>query len=471
MSPRLRNLTWIFVEKFGLIALSACSFLVCALFVAPAEWGRGVMVVAIVEFFGMVYGKAIEDPLVRQAQPGAGALRSAFWLGGLVSLVTALLLCAGGWWYQPEPWLLLLLGYGGLKLVASVMARPLLALLRRDKQFKAIAQRTLGGKLAGAAVGIAVAIIFESGAAIVAQAATMDLVALAVLLRSRPDWLFGALDGRAFVALVGEGGPAAIRALYKAAFSRGTPLVLGLAAGPATVGYFAFAQRLLNLPYEAVTSGLTNYALPVIADRLHRGAEVVRFSTMLSQATFAVMLPLFLTAGLVGGPLIPLIFGAQWLPAVVPFQVIAVTAALGGAVLYVPVIMLCYGRASIGLLADFLNTAATLAAIWFLGHQFGALGAALALLLRLLVDAAIQFWCLAHLRLFPLPAMARDYLATLFGVLPLLAGAGLLYGGAVTGLVQQLALGLGCGMLSVAMIALCSRGSVVSLRSLVTGEG
>jgi O-antigen/teichoic acid export membrane protein len=183
------------------------------------------------------------------------------------------------------------------------------------------------------------------------------------------------------------------------------------------------------------------------------------------------MLPLFLTAGLVGEPLIPLIFGPQWLPAVVPFQVIAVTAALGGAVLYVPVIMLCYGRASIGLLADFLNTAATLTAIWFLGQQFGALGAALALLLRLLVDAAIQFWCLAHLHLFPLPAMARDYLATLFGVLPLLAGAGLLYGGAVTGLVQQLALGLGCGMLSVVMIALCSRSSVVSLRSLVTGEG
>ncbi|GAB3015005.1 oligosaccharide flippase family protein [Bowmanella dokdonensis] len=409
MRHRVINLSWIFFEKFGLIGISVCSFLLYALLLGPSQFGLGVLALTLAETFGVVYCSLLEDPLVRRRDDMSKSAASVFWLGGALSLVTSVVLVGAIWLASDDGLFVALVAFACLKLLASVMARPLVAMLRRERNFKALANRTLAGKVLGALAGIGAALGGAGAWAIVLQAVVMDCFALLWLLRGRWQHVWGPVSWPVFLSIAKEGSSIALKMLSRGMLVRGMTLLLGATTSTTVVGYFSFANRLIDLPRQALSEGLLSYALPAIARRANEGHQVGRFVSDLSVYTALLMVPLFVGALAVGPDIIRYAFDEKWHAAIVLFQILALLAALRSLVLYVPATLAAMGQARIGVGADICLSLLSLGLVWWLSPALGAMAAVLALTVHTTLDLGFKCYQISRVTQLDYQRLAYDY--------------------------------------------------------------
>lgn len=409
MRHRLVNLAWIFYEKFSLIGLSIGSFMVFALLLGPEQFGLGVLAVTLVEAIGIIYCSIIEDPLVRRTRCSKSLYASVFCFGGLLALGSATMLVAGSLLFGASELFIGLVALAGVKLVATVLSRPFVADLRRKRNFKSLANRTLAGKLIGTTVGILAALWGAGAWAVVLQAVMMETVSLILLLYWHHDLVSSKADIHRFGLIFRAGLPLGVKMFSRGMLVRAITLVLGMVSDATTVGYFAFANRLVDLPRLALSDGLLSYALPAIAKRANQGPDVGRFVSSISLSTTTLLAPLFLGAMVLGGDLIHLLFDAKWQLAITPFQCLCLLAALRCLVLYVPATLIALGKARWGMEADLLLLLGALLITWLYGSEWGAMAAVAAMALQLSGDLLIKLYQLHKLFSPRWQPVLRDY--------------------------------------------------------------
>ncbi|CAI8977501.1 Polysaccharide biosynthesis protein [Pseudomonas sp. IT-347P] len=387
---RLVTLTWIFTEKFGLIFLSMITFVVYAKLLSPVELGVGTVIIAIIELIGLVYSSVLEDPLVRLERLEDKHISTAYWAAVLVSLATIVVISGAVLLYTSDPLLRWMTAVASVKILFTMMARVYVAQMRRSSNFKALASRTLLGKVVGGVGGIAVALWGLGAWAVIAQALIMEFVSIVVLMRADPRRIAFYIDRPFLRELLKAGTPVAINSLSSQTLQRGVNVVLGMAAGASAVGMFNMAMRIIELPRTAIYNGLLSYALPAFA---RRSAEPARLLGIIGDSTAVsgfLLTPLFIGLALTASDLILLIFGAKWAEAIPLLQVLACTAAIGNTAMYATTALVAVNRSHLTIKAEVLTTALALALVYVLGQRYGAMAAAAALLARMLLITPLQ---------------------------------------------------------------------------------
>jgi O-antigen/teichoic acid export membrane protein len=277
-----------------------------------------------------------------------------------------------------------------VKILFTMMARVYVAEMRRSGNFRALASRTLLGKVCGGVGGIAVALWGLGAWAVIAQAVIMEFVSIIVLMRAEPRRIAFYIDGPFLRELLKAGAPVAINALSSQTLQRGVNVVLGMTAGTNAVGMFNMAMRIIDLPRTAIYHGLMSYALPVFA---RRSGDPSRLLAIISDSTAVsgfLLTPLFIGIALTAHDLILLIFGAKWTEAIPLLQVLACTAAIGNTAMYATTALVAVNRSHLTIKAEVATTVLALALVYSFGNLYGGMAAALALLARMLLITPLQ---------------------------------------------------------------------------------
>jgi O-antigen/teichoic acid export membrane protein len=328
---RERPWFWSIAQQVGRQGTNYVVFLVLALLLTPENFGivsLGASWIAATSVFAELgFGAA----LVQRKDVTPGHLSTTFAINtGLgIALTAAGVVLAGP--------LARLFGVPGARSVFQVLSIGFLlntvsltqvALAQRDFRFRDLALRDIGASLAGGVVGIAMALLGFGVWSLVAQTIITALVGAVVLWRLS-TWRPRLAD--VSLASARELWDYSSRVfgfnLFKYFSQNLDKLLIGYLAGPATLGRYTFAYRVVVYPVATVSGALGNYFF-VSFSRMQEDLERVRksyFKTGRVQA--ALFLPALAAVAAAAPSAVPLVFGVQWSPAIPFVQVFCLVAA------------------------------------------------------------------------------------------------------------------------------------------------
>lgn len=326
------NVFWSGLEASAAAGLAFASAFLIARLVGPGEVGIGAAAVAVHVLLWVVVNALFADAIVQRASLDDPALTAAFWASTAVGAGASLLQLGAG------PLLGHVLGDARLKLMALPLALPfplvgaagaLQGLLTRQRNYRALAGRTLIGQGLGTLTGITAALAGAGAWALVLQQSVNATTgALALLLRAgwrprgRPHWP----AARQMLAL---GLPLTASTLVQLGRYRLFALLIGATAGAAPLGQVHMAFRLVDTVRELTFTALWRLMLPPMVARQQDLAALRAVLDRCLGLAALIMLPLLGAMAVTVGPLIALLLGPVWAPAeAAALPLIALTAWL-----------------------------------------------------------------------------------------------------------------------------------------------
>jgi PST family polysaccharide transporter len=202
------------------------------------------------------------------------------------------------------------------------------ALLRRDMKFAALA----AGTVVDATVKLATAVSLAwngYGVWSLVYAELVGGVAAKIVLIYASGWRPGLGATRlAFRELFGFGMGVSLRDTFTYIAENIDNFVAGKLLGPASLGLYEKAYNLMDLPVKELSARMTGVLFPAfsrIQDEAGRLKAALR-KTLLTLSLAAY--PIFGTLGALAPAVIQVMYGAKWLGAVLPFQILCLAGPL-----------------------------------------------------------------------------------------------------------------------------------------------
>jgi PST family polysaccharide transporter len=338
---------WAMLESGGLSVLSLAVLFIIARILGPTDLGLAALALGLVQMLAIVPETLVHDALVQRPDLDDDHLNTAFW----TCLAIGLAFAAGCWFGAPllarlfdSPGLAPLVSCAALSLVFSGAGSVAIAVLRRNFLFKALALRSLYGRLFGAIVAIAL-VLFGFGVwSLIVQYLIQTAVNVLFVWHSTP-WRPRA---RFSPARLGE-------LLSFGVLSMGTRIVwlsstklftilVGYFLGVTAVGYLNVAQRVVDTLHDMLAGAAYNLALPIFSRRQDDRPALARTFHAATEFAGLTIAPVFGGVAICAEPIIRLFVGDEWLAAVPVVQALAVAAMLEFPFLFADAAMTALGR-------------------------------------------------------------------------------------------------------------------------------
>ncbi len=325
------GILWAAAETWGQWSVGLAIFWIMAWLLGPEAWGLvGLATMWTVVAESLLTTGGWAEALVQRDRVEPGHVTAVLWwllvlaLAGMVICVVAAPFMARLW---DQPSLAPLTLAVSLTLPLRAVSAVPIAMLRRELRFRPLALRSflsvagagvLGVLAALAGWGVWSLVLYQVAAA--AIEAIVLWLTYPIPLARWPSWphlreldRYGYYSSGDRVLLVLD--TVALRAL------------VGWIGGVEQVGGFVFARSLLALGTQLLLHPMTRVALPVFAQLQAQPVALAQTLRRLSVVSCAIALPAFAGLALVARDLVPLLFGASWLPTVPLLQLLAVAAA------------------------------------------------------------------------------------------------------------------------------------------------
>lgn len=312
-----QSFAWAVVMTWGQRSIASGFTYVLAAILGPREFGLVALGLAFVELVQVVVEQGISTALIQRERLEDEHLDSAFWL----SLAWCLLLAgatvaASGWWARANdaPELQgVIVALSASVVIVGLMIVPL-SLLQRQLRFRELAACWNVGALAGGASGLALALVGAGVWAFVVQQVVMDAVALLgmwTVTRWLPRPLFSRRHSR---ELLGFSVSVFAANLGGFANRRADTLLMGLFFGPAAVGLYRLADRVVELVLELTMRPVGLIALPHFSRFKDDPARLRATVEKCLRLTLVIAVPALLVVAATSEFLLALL-GDEWVPA------------------------------------------------------------------------------------------------------------------------------------------------------------
>ncbi len=327
---------WSGLEAVAAACLAFASAFIVARLIGPAEVGIAAAAVSVHVLLWVTVNALFADAIVQRANLNDSTMASAFWASTVVGVLASAIQLAAG------PLLALVLADPRLPAMSAVLAIPLPLVgaagamqgrLTRDRDYRALAGRTLIGQGFGTLTGITAALAGAGAwSLVIQQTVTATVGALALLVRA--DWKplrhhSARPTLRAVRELLALGLPLTASTLVQFSRYRLFALLIGATAGAAPLGEVHMAFRLVDTVRELTFTALWRLMLPAMSSRQHNLTELRAVLDRCLGLASLVVLPLLGAMAVTVVPLIGLLLGPAWAevgPATLPL--IALTAWL-----------------------------------------------------------------------------------------------------------------------------------------------
>lgn len=316
-------------ERYFNMAVTFATTLVVSRLLTPAEigvWAIGLAtataILAAREFTSGVF-------LIQRNNLTREEVQGAFTIMFLMSAALAAILALGApsiAAFYGEPRLVHYLRVAALAVVLEAIAAPLLALMRRDMAFTAIAIINIANVAAFSIVIVTLAVLgFSYMSAAWAWAAATGLSSLlAVCLR--PDlWVFKPVL-RHWRGMLGFGAYNGINVFLFRLYETIPTMALGRTLSFDAAGLYNRALLVCQLPDKVVLAGAAPVILPVLAAEARAGGNLAASYVRTVSFITALQWPALVVLAIAAHPVVRILLGDQWLSVVPLVQVLALAS-------------------------------------------------------------------------------------------------------------------------------------------------
>lgn len=331
MSTSLKQKTisgviWSSLQRFGTMGISFISNIVLARLLTPDDYGCIGMLMIFIALSNTFIDGGFGSALIQKKRPTQEDYSTIFYWNIFLGIILygVLYLCSPliADFYN-IPLLSKVLRVQGVVLIVNAFGIIQANQLRKQLKFKSIAQVSLTASIVSVIVAIAMAYMGCGVWSLVAQQIAMPLVSTLLYWANsswRPSWVF---SWNSFRELFGFGSFILLSSLLNTFCNNLTGLLIGKFFNSSSMGYFTQAKKLedvFSTSIEAVVLQVTYPVLVEVKDNFERLRGALRqFNTLL----LFVIAPLMLLLNLLATPVITLLLGKQWLPAVPYLKVLA----------------------------------------------------------------------------------------------------------------------------------------------------
>ena len=258
-------------EKHLVQLFTMASMVLMARLLTPAETGFYLVAAGVLVLVEALRDFGVATYLIQQPRLSRGAVRTAFTVTFGLSLVLAcmLYLAAGNIAALfGDQRLARLLQIGTLGLLLVPFATPILGLLRREMDFRALAVLNVGGAASAALVTVCLGVLGLGAASYVWGTIAGNAVSTVLAVRARPLlWIFRPSLG-SWREVLSFGAVSSSVSVLNMAFDMLPRLALGRILGFDAVGLYGRALTLCQIPDRAIASALSPVVLPAFAARV-----------------------------------------------------------------------------------------------------------------------------------------------------------------------------------------------------------
>lgn len=340
---------------------------------------------------------------------------TAFWMNTIAALVLAAVIAVSAEWIAVifrAPELHPILQALSVVLVLRGAAVVQYALLRRNFRFKAIAGASVATSALGGLICVVAALqglgVWSLVLQQIAQAA-IELVLVTALSRWAPRLSF---DWEAARSLTSFSWNVLGASLLNVISRRFDDFLIGYVLGPAALGYYTMAYRVLQLGTQLLVSATNRVALSSFS-RLQGDRERLKDAFLTAvRLSATVAAPAFVGLSVLSDEFVNTVFGPNWQPTVPVLQLLALVGIRFCLNYYDSSVYFAVGRPDVRTKLLVLHTAANVIA-FLIAVRYGIVAVAAAYVARSYLLAPIDLLVLPRF----LPMKVTEYLRQLIGPL------------------------------------------------------
>jgi O-antigen/teichoic acid export membrane protein len=365
-----KSLVWSTVENGGLAIISFVSLIVYLRFLSAADFGLFSAALALVELLGVLITMLFHNALVQRLDVTDLHFDTAFSATMALSLIMAL----GCWAMAPafaamihQPSATRVLSWMCLVFPCSGVSATLVARQRRHFEFRALALRSLIGRLVGGGIGIAAAFLGAGLWSLVLQQvliAAIGSFVLWVTSEKNPRLRFRYTE---FKQLIGFGVLSMGGLFLSTSIRRVYTILASSLLGVEAAGYLNLSFRVVDVFWAIAATAVSQVALPMLAGIQSDPARFKRAYQGATQFSCLVLYPCFVGLGSVAPDIVEVLFGRRWLPGSPYVTVLGFLVLLQAPRLLITPVLTALGRPRdtlVGLVAELLFM---LGVTWSLG--------------------------------------------------------------------------------------------------------
>jgi O-antigen/teichoic acid export membrane protein len=322
----VHGVRWTAMARGTVELVLLASMVLLARLISPAEFGYFAVAIIAQELAIVITSEGVGTALVQRATVDREHLQAGLWLAlamGLVltvlTLVSASLVVAPIFGARTADFVRL---STPLFLIAAAGTVPM-ALLRRRLAFRRLSMIDVGTSVVRVGVAVALAIVGLEGESLVFGGLAAGLTTTLMAWGSAPaPWprlrLSAARD------VMSYGLPASIASISWVGFRNCDYAIISARLGAVQAGYY-FRAYMLAVEYQKkISIVMGQVGLPLLA---RSGAEMSVLRGQMVRLLAILTFPLLAVLTITAPELVPWLFGAEWAPAVVPMQILAVGGA------------------------------------------------------------------------------------------------------------------------------------------------
>ena len=387
----VRGIAWIGLLRWSAQVASWVATLAVVRFVAPSDYGIISMVMPIISLAVLLVEGGITQAIISMRRSGEDdlhqlhALSLGFGLAG--TLIVAALAQPIAWFIGEARLIPLVLALSTTLLFENARTVPL-ARFALALDYKRLATFDAVKSLTSAVVVLAAAVAGFGYWSLALGYLVSSIVATVLVLRRHPT---GAArpDLKALLPVVKYGATFVTGKLIWFLYSSADFMTVGRVLGHASLGQYAFAWNIASLPGEKIVNVVTAVTQPFFAAAKGDIVVIRWYVLRLTRLLALAVVPPLIGMCVMADDLIPVVFGAKWLPAAGPLRLLALYHSVYATSLVCTQVLAAMMRARTATRASFF-TLCFLIPGFFIGAKVGGvMGVGIAWLLVLPISVGI----------------------------------------------------------------------------------
>ena len=322
----ISGMIWSFLQRFGSMGVSFISNIIFARLLTPDDYGCIGMLTIFIALSNTFIDGGFGSALIQKKRPTQEDYSTIFYWNIFLSIVlyAILFLCAPliADFYNIEI-LSKILQVEGIILIINALGIIQSNQLRKQLKFKSIAHITLTASIVSVIVAIVMAYMGYGVWSLVAQQIVLSFVSTLLY------WIHGSwrpsrtFSARSFKELFGFGSFILLSSLLNAFCNNLNGLLIGKFFNASSMGYFTQAKKLEDVFSSSIETVVGQVTYPVLVEVKDKNDELKKMLSQFNSLLLYVVTPLMLLLNLFAKPIISLLLGVEWLPAVPYLEILA----------------------------------------------------------------------------------------------------------------------------------------------------
>lgn len=406
----LRASLWSAGDALSRQGFQFAATLVLARLLSPADFGVAAMLAVFVALAGVLADGGFSTALTQRQDTDHADESTVFWCNLALGIALAVALACLGpalAMFFNEPRLTMFAVLVAVAVLAGACGSIHFALLTKKLDFRTQAIAGGIGAIASGAIAITLALQGAGIWALATQIVSMAAITTLLLWCLHP-WRPARVFRWSSVRKLGSfGGYHLASQLMETVYIRLYTLLIGKGLGSVPLGHYAFAENTRQLPASLMNSLVARVALPLFS-RAQNNQQLLRrgmqFSIRVMMLGYA---PAMLALAALAEPIVALLYGPQWGPAVPLLQVLALAGLLHPLHMINLHTLMAQGHARLMFRLE-LAKKATGIIFMLVGLQYGVLGLACSQLTHSLLGLWINVYYSRQLLGYGMLAQLRD---------------------------------------------------------------